>query len=150
MRSICAERWKERVRVLHVETNELHNQMSSRSRSGQVVWADSWISLTLSWVCLTLKSETTTWSECGDWNWFIPCEIFRAGMENKQIFNGLSQDNEIIQVENGRGQFSYNHVLCLTFSSSHFVSPPLCYMHTCPSPFTARRYYFPWIPDVVM
>lgn len=63
---------------------------------------------------------------------------FRAGMENKQILDGLYQDNEIIQIENGRGQFSHYHVFCLTFfplspipsiPASHFNSLALWYAH---------------------
>lgn len=78
-----------------------------------------------------------TWLRCSDRNRCVHCEIFRAGMENEQILDGLCQDNGIIQIENGRGQFSHNHVFCLTFSRSLCLPQtqpliffdPLCGMH---------------------
>lgn len=73
-----------------------------------------------------------TWLQCSDRNWFVDCEIFRAGMENKQILDGLCQDNGIIQSENGRGQFSHNHVSCLShlFSLSASLHPNLSFPFT--------------------
>lgn len=109
-----------------------------------------------------------TWLRCSDRNWFFHGEIPRAGMENEQILDGLCQDNGIIRIENGRGQFSHNHVFCLTFSSvtlsrslygalsaSHILSHLLCVMHTNTHPhmfpFSALRYYyFLRIPNVAM
>lgn len=74
-----------------------------------------WLLLNASWACSPLKSKTMTWLRFSDGNQFVHCEIFRAGMENKQILDRLCQDNGIIQIENGRGQFSHNHVFCLIF-----------------------------------
>ena len=102
------------------------NVLEQRSGWSRPVWS-------VGWARSPLKSKTMTWLRCSDRNWFVHCEISRAGMENKQILDGLCQDNGIIHIENWRGQFSHNHVFCLTFSLSLSLclpSPhPLCGTH---------------------
>lgn len=109
------------MHVQYVQTNEKYNQCPQVEV--KLYKARCWLLSSAGWACSPLKSKTMTWLRCSDRIGFFGCEIFRAGMENKQILDGLCPDNGIIQIENGRRQFSHNHVFCLSIS---LCLPPPC------------------------
>lgn len=105
--SVHAERLRERE---HFQYNWLCTQTSS---SGQVAWAVSSGLLTAVWACAPLKNKTITWLRCIDWNRKTETGLFTVKLSEQEWRLIRCQVNEIIQIENGRGQFSHSHVFCL-------------------------------------